>query len=1028
MNLKAELQKYGISSGSIQTFGTTPIPEMLDYLDLIEPRKQEALLPDGVAESQGQPLLFFVDESHLAVTATEQETNLKKLRRTIACRGERAYLARILPGEIKVVPVRLDERTPNWQTYHEGTAEAETFFSRLALGQYDGLGEPASPDQVFKTIFELLKQGADRLAGRIGRSDVLSLVGRALFFRFLQDRQVIKEQHLNVIAPRASSLTACFDTPEDAAATCAWLDRTFNGHFLHLSSGGGTSFFEEIATKTQGEVFQVLTAILCADQPTGSEHYQGRFNWGDFEFAHIPVGLLSQVYEKFIWKWAGREAKETSVYYTPRNIAAMLVNEAFDQLPDAYQACVLDPACGAGVFLVLAFRRLYRERWKATGHRPDTKAIRAILEKQLRGFDISESALKLSALSLYLTAIELDPEPVPPEKLIFRDLQNEVLFNCRPANSPEEGISIGSLGPHLSSRFHGKFDLILSNPPWTSLARKPDGEDEKQDEEDEKKRKQLAEEFTNVSRDVIRTRGGDAWADAYQNPDSAPDLPFVWKSAQWCKPGGRIAMALPGRILFKQEAVPAKARDTLFQLLEVTGIINGSNLSDTKVWPDMQQPFMLMFARNRRPRADHVIRFITPHYDAALNRRGQLRIDSKSAEPLELAATTEVPWIWKALAIGTALDFDVVRKLSTAGGRPLKAYWEDLKLKSGTGYQIKPNQNRPRTLTRKADQEDASDLHGLPDLASTELFDFVVNPNLLQEFLHPTAFRPRERDLYRRPLVLVKESPGTERETGRALLSHVDVAFNESFHGYSGWSHPEGETLVRYVHLLVHSNLWMHYALLTSPKLGAERRRFYKSDLDDFPIVPLEKVSEHQKRDISSLSKRLESADKTVFPEIDAFFGSLYGLNTVDIEVIEDTLRVCLPYKKSRDRACERPGNPDRQAFCQKLESLLFPFFKVIGKRPEVMLAKLNEDLDSQAPFSVLTISVRGQQGLTPSDSVTKRVFQLASKTGATRIIQEQERALVIGILNQYRYWTLSRARLLAAEILRRHTAVFEEE
>ena len=32
MNVKAELQKYGISNDSIQTFGTTPMPELLDYL------------------------------------------------------------------------------------------------------------------------------------------------------------------------------------------------------------------------------------------------------------------------------------------------------------------------------------------------------------------------------------------------------------------------------------------------------------------------------------------------------------------------------------------------------------------------------------------------------------------------------------------------------------------------------------------------------------------------------------------------------------------------------------------------------------------------------------------------------------------------------------------------------------------------------------------------------------------------------------------------------------------------------------
>src|SRR5690606_16901816 len=134
-------------------------------------------------------------------------------------------------------------------------------------------------------------------------------------------------------------------------------------------------------------------------------------------FAHIPVGLLSQVYEQLSWKWDDHNARTTSVHYTPRNIAATLVGEAFDALSNAASARVLDPACGAGVFLVIAFRRLYRERWKAQGRRPDTAAIRGILEQQLVGFDISDSALKLCALSLYLTAIELDPDPVPPEKL-----------------------------------------------------------------------------------------------------------------------------------------------------------------------------------------------------------------------------------------------------------------------------------------------------------------------------------------------------------------------------------------------------------------------------------------------------------------------------------------------------------------------------------------------------------------------------------------------------------------------------------
>ena len=49
-----------------------------------------------------------------------------------------------------------------------------------------------------------------------------------------------------------------------------------------------------------------------------------------------------------------------------------------------------------------------------------------------------------------------------------------------------------------------------------------------------------------------------------------------------------------------------------------------------------------------------------------------------------------------------------------------------------------------------------------------------------------------------------------------------------------------------------------------------------------------------------------------------------------------------------------------------------------------------------------------------------------ANRTGASIIIQDDDAGLIVGVLNQYRYWTRSRARLLAADILRDHFTVFE--
>ena len=438
MNLKNELANYGVSHRCIRMLGDSPQPGILDYLDLVEPRRAQPAFLDGVAESQGRPLLFFVNESRLAQPEPEKQKQLQQLHRALACRGDRAFLARVRPGELLVSPVSLGECEAHWERYEPGSGRSLTFFSRLAQGHFDGKGKPDDADFVVKEMLRALGSGIDRITKEIGWTDVLSLVGRALFFRFLHDRRIVTSDDLPRIAPNAADLLACFDNAQNAHDTCRWLDRTFNGDFLPLSDGGSQDFFNGIAERSK-LVFEYLRAIIHGWEPVGEKAYQTRLKvkWSDFDFAHIPVGLLSQVYEKFCWKW-DPSAGETSVHYTPRNIAAALVDEVFDRLPNAHTAQVLDPACGAGVFLVLAFRRLYRERWNHDGKRPGTKVIRELLEKKLTGFDISDSALKLSALSLYLTAIELDPKPVPPEGLKFHKLRNQVLYSVTWRKRPTE--------------------------------------------------------------------------------------------------------------------------------------------------------------------------------------------------------------------------------------------------------------------------------------------------------------------------------------------------------------------------------------------------------------------------------------------------------------------------------------------------------------------------------------------------------------------------------------------------------------
>jgi hypothetical protein len=176
-----------------------------------------------------------------------------------------------------------------------------------------------------------------------------------------------------------------------------------------------------------------------------------------------------------------------------------------------------------------------------------------------------------------------------------------------------------------------------------------------------------------LTRQILTDRGLEDIAQTYRNPDNNPELPFLWSSIQWAKPGGIIAMALPGRIFLKQSGPGTRAFNAILQRLEITGILNGSNLSDSAVWPGMSQPFMLFFARNRVPAANHHFHFVTPHFERHLNDKGRLRIDYQSARPVAISEAVKDSRLLKTLAVGTALDVEVVHKLDATGWLTVKS-------------------------------------------------------------------------------------------------------------------------------------------------------------------------------------------------------------------------------------------------------------------------------------------------------------------------------------------------------------------
>jgi hypothetical protein len=976
-HLARVLEPYGACPEGVVALRREATPESLPYLDLLPSGDRDAV-PDGVVESRGEPLAYVVDqESH------SSEISLPLLKKTLTLRGDAPYLVVREPGRLTVYatswqenpePARLD-------TVQQSEDRAQTTFQRLSLAL---VREEGDRGYLHELLFRLLNDAIDGLIERgLGRDDAISLTGRALFLRFLLDRRVVQPEQLEEVCPSVQRPEQLFTGKKRVAASCAWLDATFNGDFLPLSFAGVPEAFRRIPE----DAFSPLENVMHPS-PGG----QLLLDWGDLDFAHVPIGLLSQVYERQAAAWDPSGQRRESVYYTPFRIAELMVKEVFAGLREngsvaPHQARVLDPASGGGIYLVSAFQEIVAAWWEHHGRRPDTREIRSILYEQLTGFEISEPALRLAALSLYLKAIELDLDPHPPEKLRFQPLRGQVLHGVR--NESMAKIDAGSLGPGVPPSQQGAYDVVIGNPPWTTLG---------------KASSKLHVQIVRRLRPLAAERLGKEQAGDFAIPDKLPDLPFVWRAMEWAKPGGSIAFALHGRLLFKSSEEGREAREALFQSLSVTGVLNGADLRETHVWPRIKAPFCLMFARNEIPGPDHAFYFTSPYREEGLNSQGRLRIDEQAAHPVALSRLREIPELLKVLYRGTAIDAAVLQKIRAHGWPTLLQFFGDDR--AGVGYQV------------KGQTHDADFLKKLPEFTTKYRGAVKIDPETLPRFSRATVHRRRKKTIYEGPLVVARKSTPLDRTRGRAFCCLSDLAYSESFYGYSARGHREPEALARYLVLLFHSDLFLWHALLTSGQFGVERDALYKEDVDSFPLRPLEKLTDTTRSAIEPLSDALFSGEEP-WREIDDWAMRVYGLSRWDAEAVRDTLATSLPYKRVRDESQRSPREAEMTEFVARLQRELEPFARTAGCRLGVH--RLERPADS--PWEILDIGLEGSSAHIPKTRILRDLLDRADQEGASQIVvvQPRQRRLLLAVLRQYRYWTPSRARLCALTIIQEH-------
>jgi hypothetical protein len=201
---------------------------------------------------------------------------------------------------------------------------------------------------------------------------------------------------------------------------------------------------------------------------------------------------------------------------------------------------------------------------------------------------------------------------------------------------------------------------------------------------------------------------------------------------------------------------------------------------------------------------------------------------------------------------------------------------------------------------------------------------------------------------------------------------------------------------------------------------------FTKRDLDALPFPDVLGLPATSRRAIRKLARQLENDWQKPWGEIDSFLFDLYGLDEDARQVARDTLFSVAAYRRQGRAALQQTMRAHRKAFCSQLAEILEPYFSVCGERVFIEDQPYGHQGAWGQPWRFIAIS-RADDPVSVGANLLLVAMEEANRSSASRIIVRAPSGagLLLGLLNQQRWWTISRARLCGQHILRQHLDAF---
>lgn len=796
------------------------------------------------------PLIYF-----RKLESKEDHHKIAELHQLIWNMGQAPLLFVVLPTTVLIYnayepPKKLDDGRLDDQAglieelglYVEAEAEIKEQLkyhrSELVTGSYwQKHGEQFKKEKrAYQTLLHNLDFMREKLIEQGLPADIVhKLLNRSIFIKYLEDRKD-KEGH-NVFPEgyfaRHLQGAKCFtDLLSDRGATYS-LFRDLNDKF-----NGDIFIINREEEKTTQKHLILLQRLLKGDAYLDSGQMA---LWPLYSFDVIPIELISNIYQQFLHHEKNNET--TGQYYTPCHLVTFLMDEVLPWSGDNTDLKVFDPSCGSGVFLVEAYRRLI-SRWMQAnpGQRPLISDLTDILTKNIFGVDIDSKAIRIAALSLYLTMCDyLEPRHIwegVKSKPLFKPLINNNLFESdffeKDALFSDE-----------------KYDLIIGNPPWQSELSEP------------------ARMYITANNKTIG--------------DKQICQAFLWRVGELCKPDGKICMVVSSKsLLFNRSTPNREFRKQFFSSFNVKTIINFSALRHVLFSKAVAPCAAVVFSPNeiedRQP-----IFYCSPKPSYSPQDDWLLIIEPQDIAHIPKDEAIENEIIWKVAMWGTPRDYELIKRLSRQSN--LEEICEEKGWIHGEGF-----------IVGNRKYEDLF-LFGKPYVDVRELQRFAMDEESLPS-LDETQFirsRTRKREIFKGPHLLIKQSPKVDVGLIAALLEK-DAVFRHSILGIHGKEKDLNQLAL--CCSVVNTKISLYYEMLTSRSWLIERDEFEKEEIMNLPMPKKNLDQTIDYEFLKNLSKNPE-----VNEIINELVANWFDIDETEMILINDTIDYTLDYFRRKNKS-----------------------------------------------------------------------------------------------------------------------------